>query len=765
MVLFTRLQDLAAGLKPTARAGLVQLVARIQHMRHRIAYRKDIVLVRTWQWLGAHRRTVFWLVAGMFVISSLFAVTPLQRHLGAYFADAEHLKLLSDVLLTVGGALLGAAAIAFSVLIFSMQVNIERMPHALFHRFSTDPMLLLQFAGVMTVSVVIAASSIVVNQAYAALTSVAAAWGVLTVAALLWFGYLRAVHLIDPRVQLAMVAKSAQKEFAWWDKRARTAAPLMKTPPPEQVNTTHDWARFAYFSINSIWTSGLSQHMRHVTAYHRSFAVSGDYEISAYALRCLLGLLAGYVKTKGKTFFHHPGLVDNPRATDAVINEALEHLRKNVRIAVSRADEQQIEQNLQSLGHVSAMLLEIDYSADLSEKTHAHLAIGYLESAVESITPHQMPDVVMEGLRLLGRVAAKAIVHSPDRTVSTVQKIAKLGCVGASREDHRPITLEAMRQLAKLTLRLLLLDGHVDVHFATDEARRSVALLSKVFISLVKDAALPSTHSSYLAPYFSSTSSESLLLMLVACVNEATGDNAQQAQVERFCAHLEDWAQDEPQVATELLLFAIEKRSSFTFDIVHWIGQMVEILIAASTARHCREHDRQGLRRAAVHLLWTLSWVPDEDEPMRYISTYKLDDVLFEAGRQALRHGIPEVVAAAREGLISFAMKSGRHQDPMRQMDSALRGAMILAQSEGLGAEAATFAMLTARLADARAPSIEKRQALVDQLNEHIDELGRRRHGFDRIDQAMAAQPRDEMRALLERLVAAVVPGQPPWPI
>src|SRR5262245_58061172 len=52
------------------------------------------------------------------------------------------LESLRALLLALGAALIGAAAIVSSLVLFAMQVNVERMPHALFRRLSPDVRLL-----------------------------------------------------------------------------------------------------------------------------------------------------------------------------------------------------------------------------------------------------------------------------------------------------------------------------------------------------------------------------------------------------------------------------------------------------------------------------------------------------------------------------------------------------------------------------------------------------------------------------------------------
>jgi hypothetical protein len=80
-----------------------------------------------------------------------YGVPELRKWLESHFATEAQLGILRSLFLTLGGALIGAAAIVSSLVLFAMQVNIERMPHGLFRRLSADPRLLSAFAAILAV--------------------------------------------------------------------------------------------------------------------------------------------------------------------------------------------------------------------------------------------------------------------------------------------------------------------------------------------------------------------------------------------------------------------------------------------------------------------------------------------------------------------------------------------------------------------------------------------------------------------------------------
>ena len=72
------------------------------------------------------------------IVTSAVFIPALQSYFEPYFSEPGRLDSIRALFLTLGGALIGATAIAFSLIMFAMQVNVERMPHGLFRKFSSD---------------------------------------------------------------------------------------------------------------------------------------------------------------------------------------------------------------------------------------------------------------------------------------------------------------------------------------------------------------------------------------------------------------------------------------------------------------------------------------------------------------------------------------------------------------------------------------------------------------------------------------------------
>jgi len=301
-----------------------------------------------------------------------FSVPALQNLLQPIFATEAALSSLGSFLLTIGGALIGAAAIVSSLVLFAMQVNVERMPHGLFRRLSADRRLLSAFAATFILAVVIASLSLYVDQQRVGAIAFIAFWGTAINLGLFLYGYRRALILVNPAQQLGMVVRQTQRELRAWARRAKRAAPLFsdrnQLPQTSPFPSQHDLTRTAYFQVNRGWTEGAQQGVRYAVSFSRRYAEQGDHEVSTVAMNAIIAINAAYIETKGKTFFANQLLLDNPLTTDGFINDTLEHLRQSARIGVTRGDEQQIEQTLRTIADLVRVYLAIDYASPHASK-------------------------------------------------------------------------------------------------------------------------------------------------------------------------------------------------------------------------------------------------------------------------------------------------------------------------------------------------------------------------------------------------------------
>ena len=698
----------------------------------------------------------------LLVSASSYLSSDLQNVLAGYYSTEHAIEGLRSLILNVGSALVGAAAIVTSLVLFAMQVNIERMPHGLFRRLSADRKLLGAFALAFLLAIGVATLSTVVDQARLAQVVLAASWAVVFILISFMYAYRRALVLINPLQQLGILIQDNRKELRAWARRAQRAMPLLErdesaSARSSALDSTHDLARTAFFQINNRWTDGTKRAVRHAMSFARRYAEQGDYEVSGAALNVVVDINAAYIDSKGKTFYANNPFVDNPFSSDSFINDTLEHLRQNLQGGIARRDEQQIEQTLQAMEALVRVYLGIDYSSPHASKSHAQLAAGYLASAVQSVVPHGMADVLLEGQRLMGQSAQYILAHGDPNDIATLsEKIALIACTGSAKEDYRPVTMEGMTQLANLTFDLLR-SGSRDIHFAVGEVRRDVALVAKLFLN-VPDPLLRS-HSTFLGPYYSSKSMQSLKSQLTALANAISKAQPDNTDVQTVIRNIERWADGLYQTEKELLLEAVKLKSHFTFDMIQWITGVTEILLDVSNAPACDQHSQEELQKHARWLIATLTWIPDDKDSVTFVENFQMTETLFEAAMGARNRGCDEIATKIGESLLSWTFKAGVHQTGRAVLERGLLGLATLAVNGGDEDISLLRTAVVSRLTGTSAPEQEIRDRTAREILERVANLYRQGHWSSRIEMAVAKSNHSKLSGLLQEIADMLSPN------
>jgi hypothetical protein len=312
------------------------------------------------------------------------------------------------LLLQVGAAFLGATTIAFTLVMFAMQVNVERMPYGLFRRFSGDLPLIAAFGLTFVLSLGVAALSIIDEAPAVPWLLFGLFWATVSILGLFLFAYRRALRLISPAEQLGFVVRDAQCDLQKWDRHADRLASRRQSDPIEG-DGTHDPARVAFFLANRHWTDLPRKSVEHAVAYARRYADVGDYDVCLVALNGVVAINTSYIAAKGRSFVATSPFYDIPGADDGFLTHSLEQLRQFAEAGIRRGDERQITLALEAFAVLSGHYAAVDYGRP--QVTHAHLALGYLTGAVANVVPHGMTDVVMSGVRYIGRATLTMIAR------------------------------------------------------------------------------------------------------------------------------------------------------------------------------------------------------------------------------------------------------------------------------------------------------------------------------------------------------------------
>ncbi|WP_316229602.1 hypothetical protein [Bradyrhizobium sp. SZCCHNR1070] len=632
--------------------------------------------------LVKHRSVIIVLPLIVALILSYLLTPVIQRWMGDYF-NPERFTALRGLLATLGGALVGATAIGFSVVMIAVQLNFARMPHGLFRRLSSDAKLLGAFAGTFFLAIGVSALSIVPDAGWAAMALIGTVWGTVLILILFLYGYRRALYLINPLVQLRLLIEEAQQDLRRWARRAeRLAVPLLQNSLNEKGevgDVKYDRPRLAFLRANPQWTVTARRAVGHCVSFARRYAEQDDFAVSGRALEAVIVINASYVHEKGRTFFQSNPIVDVPEASDVLINDTLEHLRRLVRASIGRADEEATRQVLTTIAALVRVYLTIEYAnPGLETKEHAQLAAGYLVAAVEGVLPRDMPDLAMEGIRLVGTSAREILVSGhPNEIATLVEKIATFAVAGVFKPDYRVLTLVGMEQMARLTLDLLR-TRTVPIEFAADNIRSSVELVVGMFLE-TPDTPLASNHSSYLAPYYSLTKTKTLSDDLTELCNALIAADTKDENARAVLRNCSKWSEELYRTQKKLLLLSIEKKSHFTFDVLHWIQHVTKLLVAISHAAAADNYTREKLEENAINLISVIFGIPEDEESIRFVESFSMPALIFEMALDAISFESRLVVDRARDLLIQWAFKAGRYNTGWGTLGRSMAALVALA--------------------------------------------------------------------------------------
>ncbi|MFL0809355.1 MAG: hypothetical protein K6L76_02970 [Agarilytica sp.] len=687
-------------------------------------------------------------------------MSPLQNYLEPQFAQSGRLDSLTSLFLAIGGAMIGATAIAFSLIMFAMQVNVERMPHGLFRKFSSDIKLLGVFASTFSLAIIITVLSLISDKSFVAIAILVSIWCSSLIIVLFMVAYRRALDLISPTKQLSLVVLDTKKNFNRWDRAVRRTAPIIRAnmtyeEEGNDLKSMCDLERLTYFQLHPEWTSLAKQTTSYCIAFSRRYAEQRDHEVSRVALNGIVAIHAFYIEIKGKTFFSNSFMVENPLAHDDFLSETLEHIRQNVQLALSRKDEQFLELNLHCYTHLAQSYLTVEYANKYAEPTHAHLVLGYLARSVESVIPHGMADVLLEGVRQLGK-SAKIITHNDKNNyVATISnKISSVACVGAVNRSYQPVAQVAVKELADLTFEILR-SKSFDVRYLVEEVRDGVKQIAEMYLQL-PETPLSRTHSFVLAYYYSASNHDGLLEKLTELVNALSNSPSEDETAIQIIRHFDEWSENLYLTEKQLLIMAVEKRSQFTQDLLRWIVQVTKILLAVSSLKACDDLHRDKLRESARRLINVFSWVQVNGDTIRFLETFRISDRLFESSYDAYNRDCLDEAIEIRNLLLRWTCKIGKFQNGWGSLKTAFSGLVCLnlvfdSPDEVLTKDIDDY------LSSDSAASIDIRSRAAADLREEADKyhVG---HSHRDIDIAMARLDQSRLHELLHKVADHLYP-------
>lgn len=648
--------------------------------RVRRAYFTGLNLVANW-WFDWWQAVFAFAILCVMGVTLIFWAPTLQIEIGKI--DKDLLTAIDTLLVTIGGSLIGATAIVSAMVMYALQVNVERMPHKLFRRLSADLKIFLAFVGTFSLATLVAALSMVVTQQDVVLPLFTAFWSLVLILTLFGFAYRRTLDLVSPSFQLIFIVKEARKDLARWEKHAERISRSIPSPSKaeeDSLSSSLDIPRLQFYQQFPYWTQRANEALFYALSFATRYAEKGDYGVVNAAYSAVLAIHACYIKAKGKTFVAANGFLDSPLTGDAFLSDTLETLRQMHREAVTQGNERYIVANFQVMAKLAELYLSIDYaSRHVTSKTHANLAAHYLADAIKEVIPHNRPDVLMKGARLLGYHAQLCLSHDSIDNISQLsERISEIALVGIARQEQMPVTTCAVNELGKLSISILQSTKRHDLRFSLHELRRDIHYVAMLVIKNTKDTPLSNRHSHALGGYYSATDPTAFAGLLTELSKQLVQVKADNQAAQQVFRNIRDWSDQLYDTQKELLLESVAVKSHFTFDMIHWVMQVTNVLAELSKAKACPPHIQVDLQKNANWLISTFSWLPDDKDSATHLEHFQLHERLFESAMSLYANECYDISKTVAKLLVSWAFRAGRHENGWGTLEQSIYCVAVL---------------------------------------------------------------------------------------
>lgn len=569
-----------------------------------------------------------------------------------YIPDAETLKSLQAIFLSVGSSLIGSTAIIFSIIIFTLQVNNERVPYGVFIKLSRDKKLFASFiiALIFSLSVVIFSF---LSEKYVLYTIQASILFFVLILSCFIYSYRRALDLISPIFQLESISKHAKDDLLKWSK--------------EYENSKKNISKYEFFNSNPSWADVAKQNIIYCNAYAKKLIEKNDYDTSKIALKSIVSINSMYVEVKNQTFVRRRAFSNPLISNDKFIEDTLEEIRQNIQNGLAKNDERFISDNFKTLKELHYIYSNIQYINTSGERFASSLASFYLIQGVETSISHNIPDVLLVGIRLLSEITQKEIIDRESETIDTMLKLmTDLSCRGIIDKKLEPIAKSALAELSTITIQLLL-SKEPNINFITKEMNQ--------FLYKIGETQIKSLDTSY-SLYYSKLSNE--LIDFTNTLMKQDFNESNQQQIIKIIKNIEKWSDSIRWENRKLFKLALEHNSNFVRQLIDFISNVSRCLMALSTLEIVDKDLSSKLSENALGLMSIFSFIRENENTIMLLERVHFTDTIFKLAIDSYNYNLTEIAQKVRKILLSVGFRGQKVDDQNRILAKALGGSVYI---------------------------------------------------------------------------------------
>jgi hypothetical protein len=674
-----------------------------------------------------------------------------KDNFSSIFFEREVFLQFKSILLGIGGSLIGATSIAFTFLIFSLQNNLDKLPHGLFRKAGVDSRLVFYYLTSVMLAISICFISLFPDYRYVMVMISMLFLSVGTILIMFILAFKRTLLIVNPVFHIGSAFKSVIKNHKMWETAFKRSEALIEI---NEVSSTHNYKKIQYLTLFPNWSKPTIDGIKHSILLARAFKAKGDLEVCEQALFNVLNINLDYIRTKEKTFFTVNLYIDNPLSSDSIINYTLEEVRQNINVGITTNDEQFVMQNVRLLHDLALAYYQIDYSTERAEKCHSHLATRYITSAIEEqCIPNNLIEVTLESVKLLGNLALVELSKGDIENIRIISnKISTYSSAGAVNEKYRCITQIGIEQLSKLMFQVITSKNY-DIKIISKMLTEDIAQVAKFYIKS-PEIQFSNYKSQCLGAYFSGTSTSSFLQLLTNLCNHISAqDNDPDEDIKELISRVSQWASESYSDIKDLFVESLQNKSSFSCDLIHWLEHVVKCLLFLSQSIHTSDYDKGELLKSANWLSNIFTWVPNDDDAVRCAESYNLTDNLFSIVLEAHKLGIFQTVTELKSLLLSWGKKASVKGRGWQNLELAVSGYLVVDVLEKIKPEVSATSIVNLFIGN---KSLDNATGLklVTYLNKRANEYNNGHRAHSKIEYSMSKVNQDNLKEIISKISA-----------
>jgi len=575
------------------------------------------------------------------MIFILFITYYFKKELTIFLSTDTTYKALTSLTLSLGIGFIGVIAMIFALIIFSLQVNIERLPYDLFYNLSNDKKLITYFGITFFLAIFIAGSSLI-EQSHAIFIFIILLSSLFIILYLLYHTFFYALKLINPDEQLNNLIYKVELDLNWWEKRFKYAKPLLNNT---LSNNSIEFDRKRFIELNPNYFNSVENTLNNLDFMIKKNIDFKDYFILDKTLISLVEINKLYIKAKGKTFLEYVPYSNNDSWNDKIINKTLKILRISFSKALNNNDEIVLIYIQRCYIELTKLYLTIPYS-----KIQAEVSSQHLIEDIEKILFLKNPDLLMNSIQ---NMEVLIIYYIEQNILIDTNKIIKtlglLGNIATHDPINFPIVQTAMNSLTKITYELI--QSQNDIGLILEEINKQVnAITSKILQQSLEFTSLGN--------YFGDDNN-SLIHFFMNMANKLLQKENISTEKKYVLKNILIYAEKSYSLHKNLYLKSLENESLNNFNFLSFILKLSELLLFLSKINFLK----RKFEHESKFYLSIISCIPETIQSIKTSNRSHVIEKLFNLAKNNIKHKSMQIIPYIIDLLIKYSFKVAKYDN------------------------------------------------------------------------------------------------------